>query len=100
MNSRAFALPNRLSIGASLNICYNDYFSCDNFQKRMYVLHARAVWYVKKGRTKSIVKFQDAGAGGLNDVKATLNDKKVFVPPRSQTVRAQNCSIDLDHVKI
>jgi len=35
------------------------------------------VWYVKKTKRKSFLKFQEAGPGGLAEVKAALDEKKV-----------------------
>ena len=35
------------------------------------------VWYVKKGKRKSILKFQEGGAGGLAEVIAALDETKV-----------------------
>ena len=35
------------------------------------------VWYVKKGKKKSILKFQESGPGGLEQVRAALDDTKV-----------------------
>ena len=35
------------------------------------------IWYVKKGKRKSILKFQEAGPGGLAEVRDRLDDSKV-----------------------
>ena len=72
MNSRAFVVPSHLSTGA--------YFERMSPLKPYIALLAacnRAVWYVKKGRKKTIVKFANAGPGGLKDVKAELDKEKV-----------------------
>ena len=49
----------------------------------------RGVWYVKKGKTKQIVKFQCAGPGGLAEVKAMLDESKVA--PVEFPVSTCNC---------
>ena len=35
------------------------------------------VFYVKKGRSKSIIKYQESGPGGLAEVRSALDDSKV-----------------------
>merc|ERR1719399_1324599 len=35
------------------------------------------IWWVKKTKSKSILKFQEAGPGGLAEVRAGLDDGKV-----------------------
>jgi len=36
-----------------------------------------AIFYVKRGKRRSILKFQESGAGGLAEVRAGLNESKV-----------------------
>ena len=36
------------------------------------------IWYVKKGRKKSILKLQESGPGGWAEVKRGLDEKKVI----------------------
>ena len=78
-NSRAFVLPDHLSTGAEF-VTQDRYFLSRIFFVcflSVVPLLARALWYIKKGRTKTIVKFEDAGSGGLNDLRSKLDENKV-----------------------